>query len=77
MQTVSVGDNIRTFSGSDIFIQSLEYTQPLDEVSTISYLLLICLDLFRFKDNMRNFLETHRKDPSSGIIDFTCMYYNS
>jgi ABC-type antimicrobial peptide transport system permease subunit len=61
IQTVSVGDNIRLLSGSDIFIQSLEYTQPLDE------------------DAMRDFLDTHKKDPNSGIVDFTFfsfkMYY--
>lgn len=32
IQTVSVGDNIRLLSGSDIFIQAFDWKQPLDEV---------------------------------------------
>ncbi|ELR12239.1 efflux ABC transporter, permease, putative, partial [Acanthamoeba castellanii str. Neff] len=38
IQTVSVGDNIRLLSGSDIFIQAFDWKQPLDEESMRDFL---------------------------------------
>lgn len=77
IQTVSVGDNIRLLSGSDVFIQAFDWKQPLDEVllpslSPSPLFSTVALTHNRAQESMRDFLDTHKKDASSGIIGYTC-----